>query len=295
MMVVETPRCNVTLRRRDDDVRAVNHSMSPDDSATRTRSLPTRVASTLADIAPASVFHPMTARLHLRAEPEMRRIIDRCDPQGRALDIGAWYGPWTYWLSKRMRAVESFEPNPKVAEALRAGVAANVTVHEMALSDEVGKAELTLHTLGTGSEGTASIVPGVEGVESMTVPTGRVDDFEFTDVRFIKIDVEGHEQAVINGALRTIAEQTPVVLVELEERMADIDRTIDCFTELGYEGRFVLDGSWTSTKDVDLTTWQRDFHRQHSPQSYIGTVMTPSGYVNNVAFAHPDGTWSPWT
>lgn len=269
--------------------------MNHNASSTSTRSLATRMASILADAAPASVFHPLTARLHLRAEPEMRRTVERCDPDGRALDIGAWYGPWTYWLSKRVRSVESFEPNPLVAAGLRAGVADNVTVHEVALSDRDGEAELTLHTLGTGSEGTASIVPGVEGVDSMTVPTGRVDDFEFADVRFIKIDVEGHEYAVVAGALQTIANQSPVVFVELEERMADIDRTIACFLELGYEGRFLLDGTWTSTTEVDLAAWQREFHRQHAPASYIGTVMRPTGYANNVAFVHPKSTWSPWS
>lgn len=259
-----------------------------------TRSLVTRAVSKMADVAPTSWFHPMTARLHVRAEPELRRIVDRCDPAGRALDIGAWYGPWTYWLSKQVQHVDSFEPNPTVAAALRAGAADNVTVHEVALSDRAGEADLTLHTLGTGSEGTASIVPGVEGVESIKVATGRVDDFEFTDVRFMKIDVEGHEQAVINGALHTITDQHPVVFVELEERMADIDQTIELFATLGYEGRFVLDGRWTSTGDVDLGEWQQEFHRQHAAQSYIGTVVAPRGYVNNVAFVHPESTWSPW-
>ena len=268
--------------------------MSSPTAPSTSRSLSTRMAAALADLAPASLFHPMTARLHLRAEPEMRRVINSCDPRGRALDIGAWYGPWTYWLSKRMDFVDSFEPNAKVAAALRAGADENVTVHELALSDAVGEADLRLLTSGTGSEGTATIVPGVEGVSSMRVPTARVDDFEFTDVRFIKIDVEGHEQAVLDGALQTIKEQKPVVFVELEERMADIERTIEFFAGIGYEGRFMMGGTWTPTSVLDLAEWQRAFHREHEPQSYIGTVVAPREYVNDVAFVHPHSTWSPW-
>ena len=222
-------------------------------------------------------------------------MIDRCDPSGTAIDVGTWYGPWTYWLSKRVRDVQSFEPNPLVAEVLRSGVAHNVTVHECAVSDSEGSAELVLQDLSLGSEGTATIVPGTQGAGSHVVRTVRIDDMGFTDVRFIKIDVEGHEDAVIRGALKTIERDHPVLFVELEERMTDINGTIEFLATLGYEARFVMNDVWTSSASMDLALWQREFTRTHPTQSYLQTVVRGNGYVNDVAFVHPKSTWSPWT
>lgn len=258
------------------------------------RGFPTKVLSVATSVMPKSVFHPVVARLHLRAEPEMRGIIDRCDPSGTAIDVGTWYGPWTYWLSKRVRDVQSFEPNPNVAAVLRRGVASNVTVHEFAVSDVEGTAELVLQDLSVGSEGTASIVPGVEGAGSHSVRTKRIDDMGFSNVRFIKIDVEGHEDAVIRGAQETIERDHPVLFVELEERMTNINETISMMADLGYEARFVMNDAWTSTSSVDLAAWQREFTRTHNTQSYLQTVVKGNGYVNDVAFVHPQSTWAPW-
>jgi len=258
------------------------------------RGLPTKALSAATSLVPKSFFHPLVARLHLRAEPEMRGIIRRCDPSGTAIDVGTWYGPWTYWLSKRVRDVQSFEPNPKVAAVLRQGVASNVTVHECAVSDAEGTADLVLQDLSVGSEGTATIVPGVQGAGSHSVKTVRIDDMGFTDVRFIKIDVEGHENAVIDGALDTIKRDHPVLFVELEERMTDIDGTIAKMAALGYEARFVMNDVWTSSETMDLAAWQRSFMSSHALQSYLQTVVKGNGYVKVVAFVDPQSTWAAW-
>jgi hypothetical protein len=126
------------------------------------------------------------------------------------------------------------------------------------------------------------------------VKTVRIDDMGFTDVRFIKIDVEGHENAVIDGALDTIKRDHPVLFVELEERMTDIDGTIAKMAALGYEARFVMNDVWTSSETMDLAAWQRSFMSSHALQSYLQTVVKGNGYVNDVAFVHPQSTWAPW-
>lgn len=50
------------------------------------------------------------------------------------------------------------------------------------------------------------------------VPMLRLDDFELSEVGFIKIDVEGHELAVLKGAEVTIRGTKPNILLEMEER-----------------------------------------------------------------------------
>jgi len=268
--------------------------MTNSDGDSKSRGLPTRLVSFGASVAPKSWFHPVTAHIHRRAEPEMKEIVDRCDPTGTVLDIGGWYGPWTYWLSKRVQHVHVFEPNPTVAEVLRSGVRSNVTVHQNAVSDESGTTQLWLQTVGTGSEGTASIVAGSNGAKVIEVDAVRIDDFEFSDIRFIKIDVEGHENAVLIGASELIASNHPVVFVELEERMAPIAKTFSLMADHGYEARAFFDGSWQTVTPSELAVMQEDFHSTNSMQSYLQSAVFPSGYVNDVAFVHPQSTWAPW-
>lgn len=44
---------------------------------------------------------------------------------------------------------------------------------------------------------------------------GTLDDFGFTNVRFIKADVEGSEREVLDGARATLARDRPIILLEL--------------------------------------------------------------------------------
>ena len=54
----------------------------------------------------------------------------------------------------------------------------------------------------------------------LEVPTRTLDSFGLSDVGFLKIDVEGHELALLAGARRTIESSRPVVFVESESRHA---------------------------------------------------------------------------
>ena len=47
----------------------------------------------------------------------------------------------------------------------------------------------------------------------------RLDDFSIANCSFIKIDVEGHEEAVLDGATALIASQRPVLMIELDESL----------------------------------------------------------------------------
>jgi hypothetical protein len=49
------------------------------------------------------------------------------------------------------------------------------------------------------------------------VETRRIDDYDLADVGFIKIDVEGHELAVLAGAENTLMRHTPNLLIECND------------------------------------------------------------------------------
>ena len=65
--------------------------------------------------------------------------------------------------------------------------------------------------------GAASIHPNneFENYKKVMVNTEKLDNISINDVGFIKIDVEGHELEVINGAKRQLVNK-PVMLIEIE-------------------------------------------------------------------------------
>ena len=50
------------------------------------------------------------------------------------------------------------------------------------------------------------------------VQSDTIDSFEFNEVKVIKIDVQGYESNVINGALKTIKKHRPYIFIEIEEK-----------------------------------------------------------------------------
>jgi FkbM family methyltransferase len=256
--------------------------------------LATRVVSNVASLIPPALFHTAIARVHHRAEPVMRQMVNACDPDGTAVDVGGWQGPWTYWLSRRVADVVTVEPNPTLAANLRRVVRSNTTIIEAAASDRRGRATLHIPIAGKGSEGTATLEDDHGSVLDVEVDTVTLDDLELTNVRFIKIDVEGHERNVLDGAKEILRSQRPVVLVELDTRFTDITGSVNLLTGLGYEGRSWWEGRWRRSSDLDLGTWQRQHLHVAGTRSYLRSVVSGPNWLNDVAWVHPDSTWSPW-
>ncbi|SNT36751.1 methyltransferase, FkbM family [Tropicimonas sediminicola] len=71
---------------------------------------------------------------------------------------------------------------------------------------------------GLGTLEPANKLAGFSSIEQVDVETRRLDSFDIRDLGFIKIDVEGHELEVLQGGKETLARETPVLLIEIEER-----------------------------------------------------------------------------
>jgi len=138
------------------------------------------------------------------------------DPGELALDVGANIGYVTSIMAARVGAagrVLAFEPHPLIVEELRANVArwsgasglAPITVRSTALSDHSGSGDLLVPHDWDGNRGIATVVPsGHEGPDGTTVAITleRLDDLleDRANVGLAKLDVEGHEAAVLRGA-----------------------------------------------------------------------------------------------
>jgi FkbM family methyltransferase len=114
----------------------------------------------------------------------------------------------------------AFEPNPDYASFARWMLRGRAEVHALALSDTAGRA--TFH-VPVADDGMVLHLAGnlkrthtqFRTEQTYEVEVRTLDGFGFTDVRFIKADVEGSEREVLEGARETIARDRPVLLLEL--------------------------------------------------------------------------------
>ncbi len=216
-------------------------------------------------------------------EWELRELANYVPKDRLAIDVGGNIGVYAYHLQRLAREVVVFEPNPTYVDRLRrAGVGKRL--EPVALSDHVGTAELRI-PLWRGQEygGMGSLeegaVPGSTLSRTVPVQLKRLDEYGFTNVGFIKIDVEGHEEAVLRGGVETLAQSRPTLLIEIEERHnpGGLDRIRAMLA--GYDGYFFIHGHRKSLNDFDPTIHQRIEDLETAITSRRG-----SPYINNFLF-----------
>ena len=181
----------------------------------------------------------------------------------RAIDIGANKGLYSYALSKFCSAVEAFEPQPWSAETITESARPNINVHRVALSNYRGTQTLHIPLVrGELYPALASIETLEQEHKDIEVSIERLDDYNFQDVSLIKIDVEGHESYVIEGAKQTILREKPILLVEIEQRhlgSKSVESVFEEITELGYEGSFLNNGKFFPLSEFSYDKYQKPF------------------------------------
>lgn len=240
-------------------------------------------------VLPPTAKHRLIAMQYRMSEDELGRLRDFVPADKAAVDVGGWWGPWTYWLSRRATAVHTFEPVPHVAEFLRSVNPAHVTVHEVALSDAPGEAVLHVPSGGPGSEGRSTLsAPGFADATALTVQLRTLDSIAITDpIGFIKIDVEGHEEQVLCGARATIATHRPVLLVEIEtpdDRPEHVSEVVAMVEGWGYDTSFLRRRRWVPFAEFDHERDQRSRAGTVRDRGLLANMVTSSGYINNFLF-----------
>lgn len=237
--------------------------------------------SAAAQAVPGRAFAAAMRAVYPRVEPELACLASWAPRGGTAVDVGAWYGPWTARLSALADRVVSIEPNPALAALVRAAFPA-ARVVEAAASDHDGTAQLWLPPGGRGAEGTASLER--TGGRSITVRRLTIDGLGLTGVRFIKMDIEGHEAAALRGAEQTIKRDSPVLVLELEARHQPIDQVIGTLAGWGYQGTVLAGRSWVPLADFGLAAHQRAASHV-AARGMLGRLARPGErYINLVRF-----------
>lgn len=154
----------------------------------------------------------------------------------RFVDAGANLGG--YSLLARQYGAETIliEAAPGIADFLKDNTEIFGTVHACALSDEAGTANFFLSRKNIGGN---SLVMSEKGWQfsgysaEVQVPTERLDAL-ITDnapIKLLKIDVEGHEEAVVRGAEGLFA-KNQVESVWCEVRGPSSDRNPNSYKEV---------------------------------------------------------------
>jgi FkbM family methyltransferase len=249
-------------------------------------SLGTGLRAAATQAVPGRAFAAVMRAVYPRLEPELACLATWAPRGGTAVDVGAWYGPWTVRLSRLAGQVVSIEPNPALAAAVRAGCPAAQVV-EAAASDHDGTARLWLPPGGRGAEGTASL-EHADAAENagrfITVRRVTIDGLGLTGVRFIKMDIEGHETAALRGAEQTIKRDAPMLMLELETRHQPIDDVIGTLAGWGYQGEVLAGRSWVPLPAFDLAAHQAA-NAHVAARGMLGRLARPGErYINLVRF-----------
>lgn len=243
--------------------------------------------SSLRDLLPMRYQVPVKFlfnRLGGSLEPELQLLNLLVGENDHVIDVGGNRGTYAYALHGLGCRVEVFEPNGVCADILAAWAAgkSSVSVHSVALSNAEGNAVLhvPVDAAGTAHDASASLENTPSGaVEDKTVALRTLDSFGYRDIVFIKIDVEGHEASVIEGAAGSIAAMKPSLLVEIEQRHIHrpIDEVFGMILNHGYRGYFLRDGKLQGIGHFDAG----------KDQDFEASLHAPGKYINNFLFVHP--------
>ena len=126
-----------------------------------------------------------------------------------AIDVGANVGLWARDLCEQFAKVTAFEPIEDFRACLMENVrAANLHIEPVALGNRNGTTEMIRVA---GNAGHTHVDPTSQ---SGHTEIRTLDSYDFDDVDYIKIDCEGYEYEVAEGAKQTIMRCRPRICVE---------------------------------------------------------------------------------
>jgi FkbM family methyltransferase len=223
---------------------------------------------------PAVAMHLIARSERRWGESELRLLPLLVSRNQLALDVGAADGVYTYFLRRHALDCHAFEANPSSASRLGRRLP-GVKLHACALSDHHGELELRVPLVaGVALSGWGTVEPANRfaalpdhEIASWRVQCAPLDSFQLRDVGFIKIDVEGHELSVLQGARETLERCRPNILVEAEDRhrpgaVAEVCRFLTAFA---YRGWFF--DRWS------LIPVERLYATDSAPTRYINNVI----------------------
>lgn len=225
----------------------------------------------------------------LSGEPELHLLPYICAPDRGALDVGANIGIYSHYFLKYSAFCCAFEPNRKLVIRLKAAFGDSLDIYPFGVSNQTGIAELQTPLVGGIELDGLSTIAAADRLNDVPtidiqIETRRLDDLPLQPIGVIKIDVEGHELAVLEGASALLDRDSPNILVEAEERhmKGTIKACASFLHNKGYRGFFLDEGQLFS---VDGFSTER---HQNIQNVDFGGKKIRKKYINNFLFLHND-------
>lgn len=208
-------------------------------------------------------------------------------PQFRkCIDIGSNNAVNAIHYAERFEWVECFEPTHLAQNLWQNTVkdngVENVTLHTQALGELDRTTEIILHERNGGHnhlqhyDKNPRAKPERSTRAKQTVEVRTLDSYGFEQVDFVKIDVEGYEWFVLQGADGTLEQNRPLFQLEIVENQCrkfnyTPDDIFDWFRSRNYgvvsKKRGWIDGKWSKGKgDMDLFFVPREWNAQLDPR-----------------------------
>jgi len=233
---------------------------------------------------PGRLYYKYRAKKYAKNKtPELNLIRYLADNNKISLDIGANLGLFTYFMSKHSKKVLAFEPNPYPLRYLPRLIDKNVEILKIAIGNSNKKMNLLIPKSNKGWSSNGATLKDIEvknGIK-IEVDCKKIDSFNFSNVGFIKIDVEGAEKNVLVGAKKTIQRNKPNLMIENEiVHQNDTNEIFKIIQKMDYEiyycDKFIL-------KKLDNNFFLPNF--QKNPHNKI------IGYVQNFIGIHKDNSF----
>ncbi len=157
------------------------------------------------------------------AQKEIDFLAHFINPGYFVIDAGAFIGTHSVAFSSmvgELGKVLAFEPRKNIAEILKKNssisICKNIEVMKFALGSKSGIAKINLSPISEQRNfGAMSLTEGLiddDAFEEVKLIT--IDSLNLEKIDFIKVDVEGMESEVVNGAKKTIGKNRPFIFIE---------------------------------------------------------------------------------
>ena len=193
------------------------------------------------------------------------QILEHLPNKRTFVDVGANVGIWSFPFIGKFKSVVGYEPSKQNIECLIANVGESIEIRTKAVANFEGTADF--HQAGKNCGDGKLCRPGVGA--SYTVPVVKLDNENLSDVDLIKIDVQGWELEVLQGAEQIIKKQRSWVIFEVNQ---DIDVCCKFMENLDYETIY--------TKSKRVFLWApKSGHNTPADKSQFGRYLGPGPYA----------------
>ena len=171
------------------------------------------------------------------------------------IDAGANIGNHSLFFSRIFERVFSFEPNKEVFKllAINAASVSNVKPFNLGLSD---KKETLKAFVDKGNLSSGKIVEDLDSNEIFQVE--KLDNFKsennLAKISYLKIDIEGHEEAALRGSKEILISDSPVVSLEMEmtRNLKNCLSSIQILQDCGYSKAYILGHSFSGGRNSNF-------------------------------------------